>query len=242
VCIHRFVVHGFVRFIRAAVAGTRSFRSFAPSGKTYHEKKSVAIAFVSIALTLPMASFAQFGNLLGGNKASSSGGADLSGQQTQLVRNYSAAGKDVLTANGQIGDALGINAQAVNASATSDSMSASDLEAQDKAISANADAISKALKAGATLKDAEAKKKYAQGLISLVSGVKKYVGMRTDVQNFSTGLSSASPLQLPGLQSGAYIVKNLPTSVSNLSSVLKSAVDFAKSNGVQVPADATSVL
>ncbi|MCA1324438.1 hypothetical protein [Herbaspirillum sp. alder98] len=204
-------------------------------------KKSFAVAFVSIALTLPMASFAQFGNLLGGSK-SSSGGADLSGQQTQLVRNYAAAGKDVLTANGHISEALGIKAQAVNASATSDSMSASELEAQDKAISANAEAVSSALKSGATLKDGESKKKYAQGLLSLALGLKKYVGMRNDAQNFANGLSSASPLQLPGLQSGAYIAKSLPSNVSNLSGVLKNAVDFAKSNGVEVPADATSLL
>lgn len=204
-------------------------------------KKSFAVAFVSIALTLPMASFAQFGNLLGGSKPAS-GGADLSGQQTQLVRNYAAAGKDVLTANGHISDALGIKAQAVNASATSDSMSASELEAQDKAISANAEAVSNALKSGASLKDGESKKKYAQGLLSLAIGLKKYVGMRTDAQNFANGLSSASPLQLPGLQSGAYIAKSLPSNVSNLSGVLKNAVDFAKSNGVEVPADATSLL
>lgn len=205
-------------------------------------KKAVALAFVSIALTLPMTSFAQFGNLLGGAKSSSSGGTDLSGQQNQLVRNYAAAGKDVLIANDHIGNALGIQAQAVNAAATSDAMSASELEAQDKAISTQAQAISDALKSGSTLKDGEAKKKYAQGLLSLALGLKKYLGLRSDAQNFANGLSSASPMQLPSLQSGAYIVKTLPSNLTSLTDVLKNAITFAKSNGVEVPADATSVL
>jgi hypothetical protein len=49
-------------------------------------------------------------------------------------------------------------------------------------------------------------------------------------------------MALAGLQSGVYIVRSLPGSVSNLTGSLKSAIDFAKSNGVEVPADATSVL
>lgn len=215
-------------------------------------KKSIATVFMSIALTVPVISHAQFGNLgnlggslggmLGGNKTSGNTVSDLSGQQDQLVRSYVAAGKDVLTANSHMADALGIKAQAANAIATSDSMSASQIEEQDKAISANAKAVSEALKSGATLKDAEAKAKYSQGLISLASGMKKYLGMRSGVQNLSSGLTNAPVLQLGKLQSGVYIVKNLPTNLSNLSSVLASAVEFGKSNGVEIPADATSLL
>jgi hypothetical protein len=204
-------------------------------------KKILALAAVSLAMTLPMTASAQLGNLLGGSKPAA-GGADLSGLQTQLVRNYAAAGQDVGTANTHIGDALGIKLQSIDASATSDSLSASELEAKDKAISANAQSVSDALKKGATLKDGESKKKFAQGLLSLATGLKKYIGLRNDAQSFANGLSSASPMQLPGLQAGAYVAKTLPSNVSTLTDVLKNAVDFAKSNGVAVPADATSVL
>jgi hypothetical protein len=207
--------------------------------------KVIAVALVSISLALPVVSHAQFGGLgkmLGGNKESPSAGTDLVGQQDKLTGNYIAAGKDVVTANGHLAEALGIKAQAINASATSNSFSASDIENQDKAISADATAVSEALKSGASLKDSASKMKFSQGLISLVSGVKKYMGMRDDVKNFSSALSSASPMQLPKLQAGAYIAKSIPTSVSNLSTVLKSAVDFAKRNGVEVPADATSLI
>lgn len=204
-------------------------------------KKNVFVALTVLALSVPTASFA-FGGLLAAAKPSANAGADLGAQQDSMVRNYVAAGNDVLVANGQLASALGIKAQAVNANASSDAVSAKHIEEQDKAISDSTAAVSAALSAGATLKDAEAKAAYAKGLVSLVSGVRKYVGMRKDVQDFSSSLSGASPMQLPKLQAGAYVAKSLPTSVSNLSTVLKSAIDFARSNGVEVPADATSVL
>ncbi|MCJ0766070.1 hypothetical protein [Variovorax terrae] len=209
-------------------------------------KKTFAVALTAMALASPTLSFAQFGNMLGnltGNKSSGgNAGADMGAQQDQLVRTYMAAGKDIQTANGHMAAALGINAQAVDAAATSDSLSAKDIEAQDKAISANAAAQSEALKSGATLKDAEAKTRYAQGLLSLATGVKKYMDLGKDAQGFSSGLSSVSPMQLGKLESGAYIVKNLPGSVSNLTSVLRRAIDFAKNNGVDIPREATSLL
>jgi hypothetical protein len=195
-----------------------------------------------IVLAAPAVSHAQFGGLLGGGKSSANAGADLGAQQDSLVRNYVTAGKEVMVANGHLAGALGIKAQAVNAAATSDSLSAKDVEAQDKAISADAEAVAQALKAGATLKDAEAKATYSKGLISLATGVKKYLDMRKDVQGFSSGLSGVSPLQIGKLQAGVYVAKNLPTSMTNLTNVLRSAVEFGKSNGVDIPKDATSVL
>lgn len=208
-------------------------------------KKIITIVSAVVTLSLPTFSHAQFGglgNLVGGGKTAPAAGADLSGQQDQLVRTYVAAGKDVLTANTKLSEALGIKAQAINDVAASDSFSASQIEDQDKAISASAKAVSDKLNSGATVLDGEAKVKYGQGLISLVSGVKKYAGMRSAATGFSSGLSGVSPLQLPKLQSGVYIVKSLPTSVTSLTSVLKSAVDFATKNGIEVPADATSLL
>ncbi len=206
-------------------------------------KKLLTVAFASVALTLPVASYAQFGNLLGGGKSSSNAGADLGGQQDQLVRNYMAAGKDVQTANGHMLEAVGLKRQALNASTSSATISGKeDIEEQDKAISADSQALSDALKAGATLTDAGAKAKYAQGLVALVSGMKKYVGMRNDVQSFSSGLSGVSPLQLGKIQSGVYIVKSLPTNMTTLSTVLRQAIEFAQKNGVKVPDDATSLL
>jgi len=207
-------------------------------------KRILALSIAASMLAAAPVSHAQFGNLLGAVKSAggSSGGADVGAQQDQLVRSYVAAGKDVSTANSHLLDALGIKAQAVNAAATSDALSAKDIEEQDKAISADTAAVSEALKSGATLKDSEAKAKYAQGLLFLAKGVKKYMNMSKDAQGFTSGLSSVSPMQLGKLQAGIYVAKSAPTSLSNLTSVLKSAVDFAKTNGVVIPQDATSLL
>ena len=214
-------------------------------------KKIFVVVTAVLVLAAPTLSSAQFGNIgsalgnLTGSKSSGAGadaGADVGAQQDQLVRSYVSAGKEVLKANGQIADALGIKAQAIDASATSDTLSANQIEAQDKAISADSAAISEALKSGATLKDSEAKAKYAQGLLSLTKGVRKYVDMSADTKGFASRMSGASPLQLGKLQSGIYIVQNLPSSISNLSGVLRSAVDFARTNNVEEPKDATSLL
>lgn len=204
-------------------------------------KKVFAIVAV-VALSLPAVSMAQFGGLLGGSKSSSSAGPDLGTQQESLVRNYVAAGADVMTANDHLAEALGVQAQSVNATATADSLSAKGMADQDKAISEKASAVSEALKNGAKLKDAEAKAKYAKGLASFATGVKKYLGLRKDAESFASGVSSASPFQMGKLEAGLYVAKNLPTSLTNLTTVLKSAVEFGKSNGVAVPKNATDLL
>ena len=120
-------------------------------------KKTIALSLSATLLAAPLMSHAQFGNLLNavkpGGASSTSSGPDMGAQQDQLVRTYVAAGKDVYTANNNLDNALGIKTQAINDAATSDSLAAKDIEAQDKAISANAAAVSEALKSGATMKD-----------------------------------------------------------------------------------------
>ena len=209
-------------------------------------KKTFVLALTAVALAVPTLGSAQFANPLGGlmgsKPSSTSASADMGAQQDSLVRTYVAAGKNVLTANGHMTDALGIKAQSINAAASSDSFSAKDIEAQDKAISADSAALAEALKSGATLKDEQAKAKYAEGLLSLAVGVKKYVDMSKEAQGFASGMTSVSPLQMSKLQSGVYVAKNLPGNVNNLTVVLKSAVDFARKNGVEVPKEATSII
>lgn len=214
-------------------------------------KKALVAAAAVVALASPVPSFAQFGgigniggmlgNVLGGKPSGGNAGADMGARQDQLVKTYMAAGRDVLTANGHMAEALGIQAAAINATATADSMSGNDLEAQDKAISESSAAIAQAQQAGATLNDAQAKAKYAQGLTTLAMGVKKYFDMSQAAQGFISGMSSASPLMLAKLQSGVYVARNLPGSVANLGSTLKSAMDFARKNGVEVPKDAEDI-
>jgi hypothetical protein len=90
--------------------------------------------------------------------------------------------------------------------------------------------------------DAESKKTYTQGLVFLASGLVKYSGMSKDVDAFRSGLSGASLLQTPKLQTGAYIVKSFPGNLQNLTETMKNAVAFAHSHGIEVPPEATAVI
>ncbi|MBN6742810.1 hypothetical protein JKG47_20380 [Acidithiobacillus sp. MC6.1] len=93
---------------------------------------------------------------------------------------------------------------------------------------------------------AEDKIDYAKGLGSLGGGILHYVGMKNAASSFSSSVSSLSPMaaaqDASALSSGLYVVKSLPSSISNLGSSLNEAVSFAKSNKIAVPASATNAL
>ncbi|MGZ5772944.1 hypothetical protein [Ramlibacter sp.] len=198
------------------------------------------------AAAIPVAAFAQFSLPSLPGKSSGGSQADLGGQQTALVKNFIAANVDVLKANAKMADALGLKGKAGDADATVQSLSsgATDKDSASKAATAVGDtggAIAAKLAEKPQL-DAAAKATYAAGLVHLVAGARKFSGMGKDVTDMSNGLKSASPMQLPSLGGATYVVSNFPTSASNVTKALKNAIDFAKSNGIEVPADATSAL
>ena len=172
-------------------------------------------------------------------------GPDLSTQQTALVKQYVAADKEVLGANAFMAEALGLKDQAAAAKATGDALqegaTKGNLSDADKATSTSSDAIAATLKQSPQLDD-QAKAKFAQGLKSLVSGTVHYAALRQPVQDFATGLKGAGLLQAAQLGTGAYLVKSFPDSAKNLGESLHNAVNFAKSNNIPVPADATQAM
>lgn len=178
-------------------------------------------------------------------KSDNAGSVDLSGAQDQLVNQYVSAGKSVLDGNAKMADALGLTIEAATARAAGDSMAAGAtkgaLSDADKASSASNKSIAAALKNTDNL-DGPAKQKFVAGMVSLAQGLGKYVGMKGSFDSFQNGLSSASPMMLPKLQSGAYIVSSFPSSVKNLSSALSNAISYAKSHDIAVPKEATDAL
>lgn len=179
------------------------------------------------------------------SKSSNTGSVDLTGAQDQLVKQYATAGKFVLQGNASMADALGLTSQASAARAAGDSLNdgatKGSLSDADKANSDTNTAITEKLKNPVEL-DAPAKAKFAAGIVQLAQGMVKYVGMKGSFQSFSSSLSSASPMMLPKLQSGAYIVSTLPSSIKNLSSALNSAVAYAKAHDIALPKEATDAL
>jgi hypothetical protein len=209
--------------------------------KPFFSTITAIATLILVGAGTPMLCHAQMGGLMRRNK-SASGGDNLIAQQEALVRKYVDAGNDILAANNYLLQALGLQVESVNMKAMADSLTAKDIEEQAKAISDQTQKIADGLKTFSKSMDENAKANYAKGLVNMVTGVKKYVDMKTEVQTFSSSLSSASPLEMQKLNAGAYVVKSYPTHVKNLSSALKNAIDFAKSNGIDIPKDATSLL
>jgi hypothetical protein len=213
-------------------------------------KKNIAsMAVVVMLAAIPAISLSQIPSfpVPGSKPSGDTGGEDLSGQQTGLVKSYVAGGKDVLSSQSKLLEALGLKDRAATAQATSDALGAGatkgELQKADEARSASSTALSETLKNQNLTLGAQSKHTYTQGLSLLASGLIKYTGMKQDVAGFSKKLSGPGAMQ-PGttLQSGAYIVKTLPSSISNTSATLSSAVNFAHSHGIEVPPDATAAL
>ena len=207
--------------------------------------KLTVFAALAVCVLAPIVGNAQMPSIPSfGSKSNAT--PDLGTSQTGLVKSYVAANKDVLTAQSKMLQALGLKDKSAAAQATADSLgdgaTKGNLQDADKVQSDDSKALSDALKAPAGNMDAQSKQIYTQGLISLASGIVKYTGMRKDIDAFKSGLSGASPLQTPKLQTGAYIVTSFPGNLQNLTETMKNAVAFAKSHGIDVPPEATAVI
>lgn len=210
------------------------------------KKNIAALALVALMAGIPTIGVSQIPSF-GGLGSKLSGGGDLSGQQHNLVKSYVAGGRDVLSSQSKLLAALGLKDHAATAQATAnalgDGATAQNLEDANKVQSDSSTELSDALKNQNVTLDTQAKQTYTQGLVLLASGLIKYTGMKQDVAGFSKGLAGPGAVQAgTKLQAGAYIVKTLPSSISNTTSTLNSAVTFAKSHGIEVPPDATAAL
>lgn len=214
-------------------------------------KKFLAITFVAATGLASAPSFA-FGlppipGISGGASSGGASQADLSGQQDTLVRNFVGASKLVLAANSKLADALGLKKQAATADQTAGSLgdgaTKGNLEDSNKVVADTSGAIAEELAKKPVL-DAAAKAKYAEGIGNLVGGTVKYAGLGKDVMDMGNSMKSASPMALAKLGSAAYIVSKFPGSASDLYKTVKAAIDFAKSQGIEVKGgdDALSAL
>lgn len=176
----------------------------------------------------------------------SSGGGDAVSNQDALVNAYVAANKKVLMAEYRMASALGLSEAAALAKAEADALSSGatkdNLAKADSVQSDVSKAISERQNAKGTKMDDKSKKEYAEGLESLGQGLIQYAGMAPKFTAFKNALSSASPLMIPKLSSGAYVLQSFPSNSINLKNTLVQAVSFAKSNDIPVPKDATAAL
>ncbi|AXT44926.1 MULTISPECIES: hypothetical protein [Chromobacterium] len=207
---------------------------------------ALAVAAASLAAVPAHAGMFDAVTSLAGGNNNSAAGADLVSQQEQLVNSYVAANKEILLSQYKMANALGAKDAAALAKAEADALASGatkdNLSKADSVQSNVSKIISERQKASGSAMDAEAKKTYTEGLASLGKGLLKYAGMTKQFDGFKSALSSASPMDLPKLSTGSYILTSLPSNSKNLYETLKQAVSFAKSNDIPVPKDATQAL
>jgi|SRR5471030_66057 len=200
-------------------------------------KKLVGTVLCMAIATLSAPSFAQLGGL---GKALGGGGSSISPET--LVQSYVGGTQQVMSADVKLLKALGLKDDAqreeLAAKNLTQGATASGLEDAAKVQTDSSKALEDALGAKNVSLSADSKKTYVSGVVDLAKGVKTYTGMAGDVKNFKPSLTSVGA----SANAALYVVKTMPTSLSNLKNTLKRSIEFAKENKIDLPADATSVL
>ena len=206
-------------------------------------------ATLTAALMTPWHASAQLGGLGGlmGGKSSAEKapvGGDVVAQQDQLVKEYVAADRGVLRGQAKMAEALGLKQRAATLAATADALTSGstqdNLSEADKVVSEGNAELAARMKENPEL-DAAAKARYKEGLVDTAKAVRSYAGLKSRFDAFKTALSS-TPMVLPKLSAGPYIVRSFPGNAKNLGSSMSMAVDFARSQRIEVPKDATSAI
>lgn len=206
-------------------------------------KHKLSAVFLGLALvTLSGSSFAfGLGNLIGAAAPSAGSGASTVTAES-LVTSYVTGSQYVLNAQGKFAGALGLKAEAEKAELAAKNLTSgatsSGLEDAAKVQTESSKAIADAQLANKGQMSAESKKTYTAGILTLAMGIKSYMGMSSDISKFTPSVTSLGA----AAGSAVYIVKNLPGNLTTLKDTLKSTINFAKENKIEVPADATSLL
>lgn len=206
------------------------------------KKITLAALIATASLLSANGAHAQFGDL----KKSLGGGDKSSGiSAEQIVSKYVGGSKSVLQADGKMLDAVGLKEQGAIASLQAQNLtegaSKDNLEETAKIQTDSSKALEEKLNGKKVTMDAASKKLFADGVKDLAGGVIQYVGMSKEASGFKPNLGSISGSG----KSAVYVVKSLPSSIKNLGSTLKLAIEFSKANDIPVPKeanDATSLL
>lgn len=198
-------------------------------------------AAISMTLLIPTSTQAQFGSLMnrGGEQSNA---PDAKAFVASFVESYS----QVLTAQVHFSEALGLKDQVDLLKAEQQAMASGSVDTERlkkvSEVSANAQrAIDERQQAQPEL-DTEAKAAYGKGLGSLFDGLMTGRDVVSNAQAVGNSLGS-NPMSLMGAgKTAAFVVKEAPGYLKNLQESAKLAMAFGKSNGVEAPANATSLL
>lgn len=200
-------------------------------------KKLVVVTAAALLST----ACAQLGGVTGGAASAltggSGGGSSVSVQQ--ITQSYVAGSKQIISAQMNLEKAVGINkdADAENAalrSLSSGATSSQQVEDTSKIVTASNAALREKFSQKGLVLDAKAKKQFALGMKDFALGVIAYVKLGVSVKGFKP---SASDLGSAG--TAIAIAKNVPTDIGNLKDTFGAMYDYAKSNNIPLPKEAT---
>jgi len=219
--------------------------------------KSIGIAIcVSLALLLSTPAAAQFGGF--GKKKEDSGGgasqADVELQQENLVKSFAGAQVNLMEAQSLLAEALGLKELKETLDAERDAFGKGnvDKKALKKSTGTTKDAqkkINEKMKEADELSD-ESKALLAQSMVPYAQSVGGVVAMVQDATNLANGIQAQ--IKSAGMMGamkvkktfdvGLYLAPKVPGFAKDMTLQLKDVVSYAKSNRVEIPADASALL
>lgn len=196
------------------------------------------LVVMTAAVLVSTASYAQFGNLIGSSASAVTGGGGSSVSVKQITENYIAGSKQIVSAQTNLLKAVDQNVKvdeqaAIVRNLTSGATS-QQIEDADKIITERNAALKEAYSQKGLVLDAKAKKQFALGMKDFALGVISYVKLGVSVKGFSP---SASDIGSAG--TAIAIAKSVPTDISNLKDTFGVIYDYAKSNNIPLPKEAT---
>jgi len=199
---------------------------------------SVAIA---IGVSVSMPANAQFGGLLN-RGGSESAAPDAKAFVDSFVTSYT----QVITAQVHFSEALGLKDQVQLLQAEQSALGSGTIDSDRlkkvSEVSANAQKAIDERQSEQPALDAESKVAYGKGLGSLFQGLMTGRSVVQNAQAVGSSLGN-NPMNLAGSgRTAAYVVKESPGYLKNLQQSAKLAMAFGKNNGIEAPANATSML
>ncbi|MCC5840705.1 MAG: hypothetical protein JJT96_11320 [Opitutales bacterium] len=225
-------------------------------------KVTKTLSVIVILACAPVVISAQLGGLKRAAPSSAPASAESSqtdalsadAMQQELVRDFLKGNRLILQANRHFLEALVgkeeaekyfLDAQAISG----DDLSKGNLEKATVLTSATSAAVEEFMQKGEELSD-EAKAEFARGLVPYAKGVYETAKLRASAQRFSQTaqqeIRSANVMNASRvrgqLEGGLYVATQLPGYLKSLTDSTSAIFEFARNQGIEVPADATAAL
>lgn len=217
-------------------------------------KLALFAALGSSLLALPaQAQFSKLKSLVGGGddkSASSTVAAPDGAAQDALVQRFVAAQSHSLQSQSAFAQAFGLaeQVQLLEAERKALSSGAINVDAMKKAVSISETAqkaIDERLAAQPEL-NAESRKHYAAGVVSLLASAVEARKLLSEASSFTSGMQNLGAMQMASLgrklMAGAWVAKETPGFTKGLYSSTKAALTFARKNDVKIPGNADAML